>query len=173
MNVHAVTSPLGVFGLLTVCLGSEVLDQRSHSLSQTLCHLILRTCGGRNAPCLSYAVLSLVFVAARFKFPNPVVLAWTISMPTNETITSGSFQLDSSSEMLSAGHLCWHLRSPITSTFFLWEPGKSWAPPFSFPEEMPPVWPPVPSEQSAKSAANSEHFWCLQWMLNLSAVITS
>lgn len=115
MSVPAVTSALGrVFGMLTLCLGSEVSDQRSCSPPQTLCHIILRTCGGRNSSCLSYCVLSLCFAAARFKVPNPAVLAWTISIPTNETITNGFFQLDSSSVMGSPGHLCWHLWSPIT-----------------------------------------------------------
>lgn len=107
MSVPAVTSALGrVFGMLTLCLGSEVSDQRSCSPPQTLCHIILRTCGGRNSSCLSYCVLSLCFAAARFKVPNPAVLAWTISIPTNETITNGFFQLDSSSVMGSPGHLC-------------------------------------------------------------------
>lgn len=107
MTVRVVTSALrGGFAMLTICLGSGSLEHRSCSLSQTLCHIILGSCGGRNSPWLSYPVLSLVFAVERFKFPNPAVLTWTFSIPTNETITSGSFQLDSSSEMGSSGHLC-------------------------------------------------------------------
>lgn len=75
--------------MLTLRVGSEVLDQRFCSLSQALCYTSLRSRGGGNSPCSSDPVLSLGFAAARFKVPSPAVLAWTM-----ETISSGSLQLD-------------------------------------------------------------------------------